>query len=387
MLTQEQSEVLAKLKNLNEPMCVCTAPAGCGKSYTLSHWLQEESDVALTTTTHKALANLVQMAGCTETRFSGTIHSYLGFKIREDRFKSWLERVRPLEQVPRARYLIVDEYSMMTDELMDSIEECIGHRIVQKVVFVGDESQLVLDTSFFKRTQNLPHYRLTKQMRQKEGCHLHNYLENVRSIILDKSFSGVQIPQELYQTENHKEFCKLYKQHSDNAILLGYQNQTVSSYNRNIVKLHYGRPELFNKGDRLILREPYGEILRNNQEVEVHRAEVREHDATITTRAAVFKTPIHSSWLKHQLDLFADKRDWSSYWDMRREYVKVHHSYALTVHKSQGSTYNKVFVDLTDIMKAEDAEEICRLVYVAMSRAKEEVFVFRGDTRDYKYLK
>ena len=49
--------------------------------------------------------------------------------------------------------------------------------------------------------------------------------------------------------------------------------------------------------------------------------------------------------------------------------------YALTVHKSQGSTYNNVFVIGQDIMSHPDARERNRLNYVALSRPRKAAYI------------
>ena len=50
--------------------------------------------------------------------------------------------------------------------------------------------------------------------------------------------------------------------------------------------------------------------------------------------------------------------------------------YASTVHKSQGSTYREVFVDLNNITKNNNWREVARLVYVAITRASENVHLY-----------
>ena len=55
-------------------------------------------------------------------------------------------------------------------------------------------------------------------------------------------------------------------------------------------------------------------------------------------------------------------------------------TFASTVNKAQGSTYDKVFIDLSDFkpMVHKDPIQLARLLYVAMSRAKYQV-IFTGD--------
>jgi hypothetical protein len=49
--------------------------------------------------------------------------------------------------------------------------------------------------------------------------------------------------------------------------------------------------------------------------------------------------------------------------------------HASTVHRSQGSTYGKVFVDLTDIGRNTRRDVLLRLLYVALTRARGDVVV------------
>jgi exodeoxyribonuclease-5 len=46
------------------------------------------------------------------------------------------------------------------------------------------------------------------------------------------------------------------------------------------------------------------------------------------------------------------------------------YGYAHTVHKSQGATYENIFVDMSDVMKCQDVNELRQLQYVALSRAR-----------------
>lgn len=49
--------------------------------------------------------------------------------------------------------------------------------------------------------------------------------------------------------------------------------------------------------------------------------------------------------------------------------------YACSIHKAQGSSINDVFIDLGDVKKCYDQEELRQLEYVALSRAKNDVFI------------
>ena len=52
---------------------------------------------------------------------------------------------------------------------------------------------------------------------------------------------------------------------------------------------------------------------------------------------------------------------------------RLQYSYALTVHSSQGSTFNHVFIDTVDILKCRTVEVRNKLLYVACSRASDHL--------------
>jgi len=66
------------------------------------------------------------------------------------------------------------------------------------------------------------------------------------------------------------------------------------------------------------------------------------------------------------------RRAWGRYHGYRLNNYPVRHTFASTIHKSQGSTYDTVFAKMGGISKVKGLsnEMACRLWYVALSRAK-----------------
>lgn len=68
----------------------------------------------------------------------------------------------------------------------------------------------------------------------------------------------------------------------------------------------------------------------------------------------------------------SDKRGffWREYYHFIRQFANVTYAYAITAHKSQGSTYDEVFVDVNDIRLNQNVVERNRILYTAITRAK-----------------
>ncbi len=64
---------------------------------------------------------------------------------------------------------------------------------------------------------------------------------------------------------------------------------------------------------------------------------------------------------------------WSKYLAHKGYVFNLAYPYATTVHKAQGSEFSKVFIDQSDIAKALSTEQYQRLMYVALSRAIDEI--------------
>ena len=96
----------------------------------------------------------------------------------------------------------------------------------------------------------------------------------------------------------------------------------------------------------------------------------------------------------HSLGKF--NRAWPQYYKWKADYLLIRdiksatgsmivkkdldYAYAMTTHKSQGSTYNKVFIDEIDIDCNPNATERNKLKYVALSRPRQMSIIYTGKT-------
>jgi hypothetical protein len=69
---------------------------------------------------------------------------------------------------------------------------------------------------------------------------------------------------------------------------------------------------------------------------------------------------------------------WAFYYEqLIDKFADITYGYSMTVHKSQGSTYERVFVDMEDIIKRNPKErESFQCLYTAVTRASKEIHVY-----------
>jgi len=85
---------------------------------------------------------------------------------------------------------------------------------------------------------------------------------------------------------------------------------------------------------------------------------------------------------------YSRKTYWASWYKLQESFITMHamvyqgrtirkktidYGYAITTHKSQGSTYENVFIDMKNIQICTDKDELRQLQYVALSRASKKV--------------
>lgn len=86
------------------------------------------------------------------------------------------------------------------------------------------------------------------------------------------------------------------------------------------------------------------------------------------------KTDIETFFKTHNSERLSTKL-WNIFHKYIQEpYAKLTFRYSTTIHKSQSSTYNYVFVDLADVSKNHNKPELSKALYTATTRVSEELY-------------
>ena len=165
--------------------------------------------------------------------------------------------------------------------------------------------------------------------------------------------------------------------------ILAIKNRTVNNYNAVLFKAKNGREEFAAKD--VVINNHYVPGLATDEEVTIEHIRyginrVGVAGATVVINGKHYFLPSKVSNIKKLIKQYTAMGEYSKANVIKNTWVDLRPNFALTVHKSQGSTYDEVFIDLDDMKSIKDLRELAKLLYVAMSRAKYRV-ILTGDIR------
>lgn len=399
-LNDEQRAAVRALKEwetINEDrFFILDGAAGVGKTYTLS---QSGLPFIYTAPTNKA----VKVLESNGVPYPQTIHQLLGLKMMPD---GAVRKLRQKQQKSLSgAIIVVDEASMLSTELLTYIQAQAKRGA--RFIFLGDSCQLppVNEANSPIWSLKCPRFTLTRQMRQNELAEisgLSEYLTILREDIAKlpaQPMRRVAMPVRrldpvawLTAINNHLPQLK-----EGSMKVIAWRNVRVDYYNKYIRDAIFGRTsEEYIVGDRVLLREPAYDpfepkvmIAPTDTEGTIIDVDTALHPMgfllyKLTVQADdgelyVFY-PVHPQGNKEYrgtLKTLAEhaKRmpsSWGDFWQFKETVSEVAYAYAITAHKSQGSTYNKVFIDWHDIWTNRNRIEAGRCFYVAVSRARND---------------
>lgn len=346
-------------------------------------------EILLTATTNKAAAHFAQAT----KRDVATIQSTLGLRLERDirTGRSQLVPTKPNGHL-RDKLIFIDEGSYADDRLkkhvMKMTQDC-------KIVWMGDPAQLLgvgaetapIFNSGYKTA------KLTEVVRQKAGSPIQDLSVLFRETVNTGEWFNFDpdgdiirhVPRETFDQAIIDEMTRPDWTDGDSKVL-AWTNRKVQAYNKGLQDLMTGA-RVFREGDMAV----------NNQHVDRRNGNgslpsIRT-DALVSVQQNLGEQAIHGVvGVKYQLESYGkvfvphDLKAWESrltlaraegeldvLTDINNSWADLRANYASTINKAQGSTYDQVFIDLDDIKRCQSGEQIARMLYVGVSRARHRV--------------
>lgn len=407
----------------HSPFFVLEGYAGTGKTFAVQELVERlKARMVFTAPTNKATKvlrdTLTRPNYKPECR---TIFSLLGLKLEANgEIKELSAPEDPLDLTEFA-CVVVDESSMVNATLMQHINStAFGQNV--KFLFLGDPAQLPpvkeLRSAVWELLPDLPaesKATLTKVMRHDNQ--ILSLVTRIRAQV-DSAVPRIALGQDNADGEGvwklssagfHEAMRRAATQGMFNpgtsepvAKAIAWRNTTVDRYNsfirQNVFSDAHSPEELalspWVEDDRVLFTGPAKDleddpIATTDDEGRVVRVETGWHpietgfkifvvtvalDSNRVVTARVLHPDSQTAFDRRVINLAAaarvDRRLWKGFWDFKDCFHGLRHAYAITAHRSQGSTYHTAFVDTQDILLNQNRQEAYRCLYVACSRPK-----------------
>jgi exodeoxyribonuclease-5 len=407
-LTTDQQAVadafLGFILNTEAKEMVISGPAGSGKTFLTQYLIRaaesqkqllklltnkdKELNLLFTATTNKAVV-VMEEALQKSTR---TIHSLLGLKVYED----YSSGDTKLSKTPNTKEIFnsivfIDECSLIDYRLLGIIREMTTNC---KVIYIGDQYQLLpvrcSESPVFGSVAN-QHF-LSTIKRQIIDSPIIRTADRIKEAIMVKQGIELLSDGNVVERISMKQMKPLLDQiftdpdiHENHCRVIGWTNNRVQDFNDHIRKLTQSTVE-FTAGERVITNKPIltgtGMTVANTDEIltvtsvgaisNYQGIAVRNYE--LNHKIYVYQ-PLDQAEANNRIKVLAKAKDWPSYFNLKNVLSDLRAPFAITAHKSQGSTYNTVFIDLEDIGRNNKWNEVARLLYVAVTRASHKVYL------------
>jgi len=420
-LNRQQRKALRELEKFtrsSEKLYLLTGYAGTGKTTLLQALIRRLRDkgdrrrIVLTAFRNKATKVLERMADEWQLEIDCmTCCKLLGLRPEIDSV-SGTQVFKPdrdsENHFDRYHLVVVDEASMINAEMWGLLTNAVNSLLSQtQILFVGDIAQLPPIGEPESLVFSQIHHRsdLTEVVRYGGAIAL--LAESIRNNLTRRDLPAFETDTNGDRTEGvvvtrRMEWERLlirafqsesYQKDSDYVRALAYTNQRVRALNDKIRRaIHGDKTPRFVEGDRLVANTPYlvgdAVILQTSSECEVLSVETTDEGDWHVWRLQVLTDDGKNRSLSvlHELsqrqytrllNAYAQDKRWSEFWQLKSAFADVHYAYCLTIHKSQGSTFQNVFVDVPNALINHNIRERNQLLYVAVTRAAQRLFLFQ----------
>jgi GTPase SAR1 family protein len=399
---------------------IISGPAGVGKTYLMNYIVDntmpryhemcrlvgiepEYNSVTMTATTNKAAEVLSQATN----RPTSTVHSFFNLTVKDD-FTTGQTILKRTDRwvVHRNNIIFIDESSMIDTELWKLLHE---GTMDCKLVYVGDRHQLapIMESVSPVYRHNNPMVELLTPVRNAGQPALMDVCNQLRETVATGDFQPIRlVPGVIDLLDDRQiqaEMANHFQRQTTDARVLAYTNKRVIQYNDHIRGMRALPPE-FQRGELLVNNSAYHHrngMLTVEAEVEVKRNRGpsqmlidEKHQVFLDVNRLDLETSLGSffpdvpfatdrSHLDQLLKYYARDKNWPAYFNLKNNVADLRPRDAATVHKAQGSTYDTVFVDLSNLSTCNIQNQVARMLYVAFSRARNRVFLYGNLAEKY----
>lgn len=397
----------------DDPFFKLEGPAGTGKTFCASFVLQDyKRRVVMTAPTNKAVRVIRDSLEAQGLKLEcRTIYSLLGLQLQANGEVKELAKPEDPVDLGDVAAVYLDEWSMVNQNLMAHIRDASERFPKLRWIFMGDPFQLPpvgeMNSPIAELETNA---RLRTIMRQDNqilqlSAHLREMVE--------KPFAKLRLHENNDGDEGiwtcEEGGLDIAIQNQAKGFLLG-ENKAMAWRNVVVDRLNaLVRGQLFDqidkfpwqKGDRVTLLEPAKDLDAKvigitDEEGAIEQADLAPHPVhgdfecwrlvmrSDSNRAMTLwvlnntkanKLAFENRKARLSATARASPREWKAFWEFVDSFHKVRHAYAITVHRAQGSTYQRAFVSWRDILLNQNRGEAMRCLYVAATRPKKELYL------------
>jgi exodeoxyribonuclease-5 len=353
--------------------------------------------VVMTATTNKA-AEALSQATKTDT---STIHSFLALKAVNDYKTGETKLKRRNDWLTHSnKIVVIDEASMIDSQLYYEIHAALDDTC--RIIYVGDHCQLppVMEKISPIYKNKMTSCQLLQNVRAAAQPDLLALCQQMRDTTQSLNFKPIQtvpgVIDHMNDDQVQAEIAKMFSKQNRTDRILCYTNERVQQFNDHIRQLR-GLPDRFVAGELLVNNNAFVNkkfILPSEKDVEIVSAkadsrmipledatELEVYDVTIrfnTYVTAEVSIPTDREHSKALMKYYAKQKMWSTYFQLMEGLPDLRQRDAGTVYKAQGSTYDTVIIDLSDIATSNNPRQVAHMLYVAVSRPRSRIILF-GD--------
>jgi exodeoxyribonuclease-5 len=361
-------------------------------------------------------------------------------RITQDGQQEFVNQGDFVPPIEKTKLLIIDEVSMLNDDLFheilryrdktkiicmgdpaqippvgrpdcipfrDELFEMYGIKTVElKTIMRQKGDNPIIDTSVLIRT-DLENPYIDTGREQK----LNDRGEGIEFVNLNSPSERSSFNELLGKYFKTKEFSE----DSEYTKVIAWRNKTVDIMNNLVRKVIYGEENLGSKiliGEKLIANNPIIEmsqiLFNTNDEFSVEDFEIKTEKVKVAGEEGTLKYyetkvsylndddkkviyyidilhedsesyfyVLSSKLKKIAIEKRGKEKSWIKYYEFIRRFADVSYAYAITAHKSQGSTYNTAFVFEDDIDVNLNVVERNRIKYTAYTRSSKKLYVIK----------